>query len=105
VIVFRHEDRSLVTVGSIAKTPAHREAIGNFADCSLEASPIRSEIRHVEFDALKKLLRHGVGMLVRVEDVRTVAVKHLRQRGDEAFAVRTANEKGGSILHGEGCSR
>jgi len=37
--------------------------------------------------------------LVGVEDVRTVPVEDLRERGDEAFAVGAGDEKCGGFVH------
>jgi hypothetical protein len=58
------------------------------------------QLREVELDALEELAGNRVRVLVGVEDVRTVAVKHLRERSDEALSVGAANEKCGGLVHG-----
>jgi hypothetical protein len=62
--------------------------------------PVGVQLRHVELDPLEELAGHRVSVLIRIEDVSAVSIKDLRERGDQAPAVGTANEKGGGVLHG-----
>ncbi len=51
------------------------------------------DLAHVEANALEELACLGVGVLVGTEDVRAVAVEHLRQRRDDALAVGAGDEE------------
>jgi hypothetical protein len=63
------------------------------------------EFGEVESDALEELSRNRVGVLVGVEDVGAVPVQELRERGDEAFSIRAADEQGSGLFHDQVFSR
>ena len=57
------------------------------------------KLGEIELDALEELAGHRVGVLVGVEDVGAVPIEDLRKRGDEAFAIRAADEQGCGLFH------
>ena len=100
MVVLRHEDRGAIAVIAIAKAPAHRKPLGHFTDGGLQAASIGVELRHVELDALEELPGHRVGVLVGVENIRTVSVQDLSKRRDESPSVGAADEECSGFFQG-----
>jgi hypothetical protein len=100
VIVLGYENRRSRSLLAVGESPAHSEAIGDFTNGGFETGPVGAQLGEVELDALKKLAGNRVGVLVGVEDVRTMTIEHLRERSDKAFSIGAANEKSGGLFHG-----
>ena len=84
---------------AVREAPVHREAGCDLGNRCLQARAVRVKLGEIEFDALEELAGHRVGMLVGVEDVGAVPIENLRKRGDEAFAIRAADEQGCGLFH------
>ena len=97
VVVARHEDRHALAVRRVGDAPAHREALGRLADRVLEGEAVGVELGEVEAHALEELPRHEVGVLVRIQDVRAVAVEELGHRRHDAAPVGAVDEQGGGF--------
>jgi len=92
-------------MNAIRDAPVHREACCDLRDGGLQTGAVGVQLGEIELDALEKLTRNRVGMLVGVEDVGAVPIENLRERGDEAFAVGAADEQGCGLVHNQVFSR
>ena len=92
VVVARNEQRHALSVARVGESIAHREAPGDLGNRALERQAIRLQLRQIEAQALKEHPQDGVRVLIGVEDVRTVAVEHLRQSSHDAAAIRARDE-------------
>ena len=96
VVVLGDEDHRLVPM--LARSQ-RRQLIEKRSATSLDGGLVGSADR-CEARDMSNLMRwknwpsDRVGVLVRVEDVRPMAVQHLRERGDEAFPVGATRREG-----------
>ena len=74
-------------------------ALGQDPDGRLNAIPIQAEPAQVENEAHEEGPRIRLRMLVEVDDVAAIAEHEVRQGGNEARTVLTADEEGG-VGHG-----
>ena len=87
VVGARDEDRHALDVTSVAELPAHVEALGQPSHGGFETDPIGLQALEVEVNALEEGARLDVGVLVRVEDVGSMAVEELRKSRHQAHAI------------------
>jgi hypothetical protein len=98
MVVARDEDRDPLDVLLVVELPAHLEAVGDLADRRLEREPVGVHLGAIERDPLEELAGDGIGVLIRVEDVRPVSVEELRQSRDEPRRSGPREERRGGGL-------
>src|SRR5450432_1438984 len=94
MVVFRDEDRDALDSVLIAQLRLHAEALGDLLNRALQSAAVSLKLGQIEMNALKKLSRRRIRMLIRVEDVRPMAVQDLRQRRHDAAPIRARDQQG-----------
>ena len=94
VIELRDEQSHAFGSLRIEEPRLHVEARGHLLDSALEGVPIGLQHGEIDANALKKLARLDIGVLISVDDVAPVTVQELGQAGDDAWPVWTRHEEG-----------
>jgi hypothetical protein len=79
----------------MGKAPVHLEIAGDCSKSLVELSKVKIEIRRIELYARQKKIGFLVSMLIGEQDVAVVAENEIGNRSDDAFTVRTGDEKDG----------
>ena len=88
VVVLRDEDHQTLTARLVKQPILHLEALAQLGHGALERHLVGHQLGHGRSAIAEKTCpATRVGVLVGVEDVRAVAVQHLRQGGDDAAPI------------------
>src|SRR5260221_9675614 len=93
MVVLRNEDGDPADPSRVGEPVAELEPLRDLGNPSLEHHTVGVKLGDVEADTLEELARVLIGMLVGVEDIRSMAIKELSQRCDDPAAVLTGNEE------------
>ena len=74
------------------------QAVGYLAGGNLESV-------EVKFEAGEEDAGFHVGVLIRLEDVASIAKNKVGDSGDETLLIRAGNQQRGGFRHGRGCER
>jgi hypothetical protein len=94
VVVAGDEQGHALVLARIGQARPHREALSHLRDRPLETHAVRVEILEIEADALKEPARHGIRVLIGVEDVGAMAVEDLCEGGHDPPLIRAADQQG-----------
>jgi hypothetical protein len=98
MIVAGNEDRNALGLMRISQTPGHLKSPSGLLNRAFEGYAVGVHFAHVKPDALEKLLRDRIRVLVGIKNIGAMPVEHLRQRGDDATPVGARDQQRSDVI-------
>src|ERR1700674_3120791 len=99
VVVLRDQYDHLRAVVRPSQTPLHLEVVGDRSEVPGEVRQVDVKLGRIKFHAHQEQVRFIIGVLVSVQDVSVMAEDKIGDRGNDALAVGTTNQKYSGVLH------